>query len=67
MEDFEKLVRGPDIEAQRSFSGLSKHEFKLKLQHSHTSRWTRPRHRLSAGKGFQNTPCPAARILLMSS
>ena len=30
---------------QRSF--LSKHEFKLRLQHSHTSQWTRPRHPLS--------------------
>ena len=44
---FENLVQLPDIETQRSFSCLSKHEFKLKLQHSHTSRWTRPRHRLS--------------------
>jgi len=41
MEDFEKLVRLPDTETQRSSSGLSKHKFKLKLQHSHTSRWTR--------------------------
>ena len=42
MEYLENLVRLPDIETQHSFSGLSKHEFKLKLQHSHTSRWTRP-------------------------
>ena len=47
MEYFENLVWLPDIETELSFSGFLKHEFKLKLQHSHTSRWTRPRHALS--------------------
>ena len=43
MESFEDLVWLPDVETQCSrFSGLSKHDFKLKLQRSHTLRWTRP-------------------------